>query len=286
MIDIINIAISKGAKLYSNVSGGKDGQAMTRALVMQGLPIEGLVHADLGRAEWKHSLPQCEKLSSWEGIPLHVVTRKDKRDLVDHWKHRMDQLKDTGKPFWSSSNSRYCTSDLKRDPINVFYTSTGNNFIISCEGIRAQESSQRAKKIPLSIREKKSSSFYAGMTVEEAVNNFRPDKKLYLTWYPIFNWTVEEVWNTYGQSQETLTQARSIYKETGVVPDWWTFHPAYVFGNERVSCAMCVLASEHDIKIGAKHNPELHQELSEMEIESGFTFKKDYSLARLQKILP
>lgn len=283
MIEIIKTAIAKGAKIYSNISGGKDGQAMTKVLINNSLPIEGLVHADLGRAEWKESLDHCKKLAAWHNIPLHIVTRTDGLGMVEIWKRRMKQLEGTGKPFWSSSANRYCTSDLKRDPINRFYTSTGNDFIISCEGIRGDESTARSKKNPLTIRERGSSSFYKGMTVEEAIANYTPGKRLLLTWFPIFNFSTEEVWSTYDLKEIDLIQAQESYLHDGNVPDWWLFHPAYVYGNERVSCAMCILASEADIKNGAKHNPELYQELVQMEIESGFTFKKSFSLQTLSK---
>ena len=297
MIDIIKKAVEKGAKIYSNVSGGKDGQAMTKVLLNNNFSIEGLIHADLGRAEWKESLGQCEKLAVLHGLKLNVVTRADGRSMVDHWKDRMKKLQYKAcdvatreeiivqpTPFWSSSSSRYCTSDMKRDPINAFYTSTGHDLIISCEGIRSNESVARSKKSPLSIRERSSSKFYKGMTVEEAIANFQPGKRLVLTWFPIFNFTTEEVWNTYGLKEIDLIQARESFLHDGNVPAWWLFHPAYVYGNERVSCALCVLASESDLKIGAKHNPELYEELVQMEIESGFTFRNNFSLQTMSKI--
>jgi 3'-phosphoadenosine 5'-phosphosulfate sulfotransferase (PAPS reductase)/FAD synthetase len=71
---------------------------------------------------------------------------------------------------------------------------------ISCEGIRAGESDARKKKNPLVIRAKITSSYYKGMTVEEAIANFRPGKRLAITWFPIFNFTLEDVWNTKGQT--------------------------------------------------------------------------------------
>lgn len=51
-MELIHQAIEKGAKLYSSVSGGKDGQAMTASLNRWGFSIKGLIHADLGRVEW------------------------------------------------------------------------------------------------------------------------------------------------------------------------------------------------------------------------------------------
>jgi len=278
MIDLIQKAVAKGAKLYSNISGGKDGQAMTKVLLDWNFKIEGLIHADLGRTEWKESLDQCKKLAATFNLPLHIVKRNDGRDLLSHWQHRMEQLQGTGKPFWSSSSNRYCTSDLKRDPINVFLNSTKNNFIISCEGIRGEESVARSKKEPLSIRERLTSSYYKGMTVEQAIENFNPKYKLALTWFPIFNFTIGDVWGTFDCKEIDLIQAQESYLHDGIVPTWWPFHPAYVYGNERVSCAICVLASENDIRNGAKHNPELFQTLVGMEQKSGMTFRKNFSL--------
>jgi len=278
MIDLIQKAVAKGAKLYSNISGGKDGQAMTKVLLDWNFQIESLLHCDLGRTEWKESLQQCEKLSQRCNVPLTIVKRNDGKDLLDRWQDRMNKLQGTGKPFWSSSASRYCTSDMKRDPTNVFYNSTGHNFIISCEGIRAEESTARAKKEPLSLRSKMCSSYYDGMTVEQAIENFNPKFKLVLTWFPIFNFTVGDVWATFNMKTSDLQQARNFYYTSGTVAPWWPFHPAYVYGNERVSCAICVLASINDITNGARHNPELFQTLVQMEQQSGFTFKNDFSL--------
>lgn len=279
-VEILQLAIDKGAKLYASVSGGKDGQAMVKSLLDNGHKITGLIHADLGRIEWPESLPMCETLSTRFNIPLHVVTRSDGAGLVEHWQRRLQTLKGQNKPFWSSSSSRYCTSDLKRAPIDKFLNSTGHKLIISCEGIRADESAARSKKEPFTVRHN-SSSFYKGMTVEEALANFRPDKKLILTYYPIFNYTTEDVWNTYGLKSIDLIRAQEAYAHNCVVPSWWSFHPAYVYGNQRVSCMFCVLGSLNDLQVGAAHNPGLLQELVDMEKESGFTFKSKFSLASL-----
>lgn len=282
MLNLITEAIRKGAQIFPNVSGGKDGQAMTKVISSYGLPMEALVHADLGRVEWKESLPMCEKLSKQFNLPLHVVTRTDGLDMLGRWQKRMHQLEGQGKPFWSSSQARYCTSDLKRDPINHLYRNLDTNFIISAEGVRGQESKEREKKIPLTIRWKITSSFYKGMTVERAIDNFRPDKRLALTWYPIFEFSLEDVWGTYNMSSIRLELARAAYNESGIVPAWWPFHPAYVYGNERVSCAFCVFGSLNDLSNGAIHHPDLLDEMIAMEEYSGFTFKNDWSLASLK----
>lgn len=297
MIDLICLALSKGAKVFSSISGGKDGQAATKVLYNWGIPIEGLVHADLGRVEHEESLPMCQKQSAELNIPLFVVKRADGLGLLEYWKRRMKLLQGKGIPFWSSSASRYCTSDLKRGPINAFFTSTKYNFIISCEGIRAEESPARAKKEPLSVRDNSSKYYkywhsskingrkkiYKAQSVEWCLENYNSKKRLILTWYPIFNFTIEEVWATYNQTCETLRVLRQYYNNSQRVPNAWNFHPAYVKGNERVSCKICILGSLNDMQNGADSDPELLNEMIEMEEYSGFTFKQNWSLKNLKQ---
>lgn len=279
--DIIGIAISKAARLYASISGGKDGQAMVKALVIGGYSIEGLLHADLGRVEWHESHAMCQRLENEFSVPLHIIRRSDNRDLLDHWEDQLQKLSGTGKPFWSSAANRYCTSDLKRDPINKFLRNCGTDFIISCEGVRAEESPARAKKCPLEIRWNITSTYYSGMSIEEAIQNYQPGKRLALTWYPIFNYSIFDVWAVYEMSQELLQLARTIYRDTKIIPEWWSFHPAYVFGNDRVSCVFCILGSMNDLKNGAHHRPELLQHMIDMQERGNATFKNKFSLKLL-----
>lgn len=306
-IELVNILIKKGAKLYASVSGGKDGEAMVYSLLTNGCPANSLIHADLGRTEWKESMGQCVRLSNDLSIPLVIVKRTDGLDMLAYWERRMIKLEGTGKPFWSSSKNRYCTSDLKRDPINNYFRKTKHDLIISCEGIRAEESTARASKEPFTIRTRITSEHYAikkpyfkkikkgkhkgkkikalkfvrWMSVEEAIAAYKPGKRLALTWYPIFNFTIDDVWATKGQSRITLQRARNTYQLTNEVPYWWNFHPAYVYGNDRVSCMLCILGSTNDLKIGAAHNPELLQQMIELENKGNATFKNNWSLKEL-----
>lgn len=281
--EVIAAAIKKGAVLFGSVSGGKDGQAMVNVLVEQDMPPIALVHADLGSMEWPQSMEMCRKQAARYLLPLVVVRRHDGKGLLEHMRARMLKLMGRNIPFWPSSASRYCTSDTKREPINKYLRNCGEDFVISCEGIRAEESSGRAKKNPLTIRENITSTYYKGMTVEEAIAAYKPGKRLALTWFPIFNYTLDEVWGTENTNAYELDLARHYYKELGVVQIWWPFHPAYVFGNDRVNCMFCVLGSPNDLQVAADHNPELLDELIEMQEESGFTFKNKFSLTALSR---
>lgn len=281
MKEVIDIAIRKGAKIFASISGGKDGQAMSRVLINNNIKIEAFIHADLGRTEWPQSMGMCQKIADEHSRPLIVVTRADGLDMLSYWERRMKALKGTGKPFWSSAKQRYCTSDLKRGPINNFFRNCGSDFIISAEGIRALESKARAKKQPLSIRMNISSAYYKGMTVEQAINAYKPGKRLALNWYPIFNYTTEEVWQTEGMTNEKLSEARRFYTSNYTVPSWWPFHPAYAMGNERVSCMLCVLGSLNDLQNGAYHNSSLLNEMIKLEEEGNATFKNGWSLKNI-----
>lgn len=277
---LIDKALYLGARIHASVSGGKDGQAMVKTLVDTGYPIDAMIHCDLGRVEWPQSISMCEKQSLEFNLPLHILQRSDNLDLLAYWQRRMKMLEGTGKPFWSSATERYCTSDLKRGPSDRYFTRQGN-FNISAEGIRALESKARAKKQTLSIRKSKTSTYYNNMSVVEAIKNYHPEKRLTLNWYPVFDFTIGQVWATYGMSESDLIFARGYYLKHSSVPDWWPFHPAYAFGNERVSCMFCVLACLSDLQCGAKHNPQLLNELVRMEKEGNATFKNGWSLKSL-----
>jgi 3'-phosphoadenosine 5'-phosphosulfate sulfotransferase (PAPS reductase)/FAD synthetase len=187
-------------------------------------------------------------------------------DLLDRWAERKEQLKGQNKPFWSSAMSRYCTSDLKQDPINRYLRQFPN--VVSIEGIRWAESKARALKPRFKVRE------------QIATRN-----RIAHTWNAIIDYTIEQVWAADGQSTENLRQAQQHYKATGEVPTWWNYHPAYAMGNDRLSCAICVLGNKNDVLNGIKHNPELAEQMHQWELETGFTFKQGFSIAKGREIL-
>lgn len=261
----IGTALANGAALSISLSGGKDSQAMLNSVMAARAahgwtgPVFG-IHAHLGRAEWPQSLPHCQAICAEAGIELIVVERTQ-GDLVDRMWERLEKLDGTGKPFWPSAANRYCTSDLKRNPINKYLRKF--SAVVSAEGIRGEESTARCNK-PL-------------WEVRQAIQTL--GRNAY-TWNPIKDWLIGDVWEACGTSQADVDRRRDLYAagRHAEAFDGWGMHPAYVFGNERVSCALCVLATLNDLRIGAQHNPALLAELIEMEDLSGFTFRNNFSL--------
>lgn len=278
---VIDLLLRQGASLAISISGGKDSHALLNVLAPLAHRYPGAVyaiHADLGRTEWHQTPAHVERLAKEAGVSL-VVVRRAQGDLLDRWQERMAKLAGTGKPFWSSAANRYCTSDLKRGPINMHLRRS--RLVISAEGIRRDESPTRAKKPVVEMREAITAEALKGLSIEDALAMRNPHQRLAVTWNAIHDWSIDDVWAACGTSREELTRRQAEYRAGDVAAalEGWSAHPAYVYGNQRLSCALCVLASSGDIRNGAKHNPELYQELRRMEIASGFTFKAKQSLA-------
>lgn len=287
--DTIKKALDMGAKLAISISGGKDSQAMLNLLVHSfGLAdCAFAIHADLGRAEWKQTPAHVERTAQDAGVAL-VVVRREKGDLLDRFQERRAKLEGTGKPFWASAAARYCTSDLKRNPIDKFLRSF--ELVISCEGIRADESPARARKAPVEVRRTITGKYYREMSPAEAVAAYNPNwnTRLALTWRPLLDATTSDVWKLCGTTMEDVEARKALYAANfkAEALAGWTAHPAYIFGNERLSCALCVLGSKGDLVRGAQHNPELFLNLLEMERESGCSFRQDISLQDIAGQLP
>jgi 3'-phosphoadenosine 5'-phosphosulfate sulfotransferase (PAPS reductase)/FAD synthetase len=232
-----------------NSSAGKDSQAMLTHVVgladAQGVSRDHLavVHADLGRVEWEGTRALAERQAAHYGLRFEVV-RRDLGDLLE-------QIEARG--MFPSSTARYCTSDQKTSQVAKLMTrlsaehraqhpAGGPMRILNCLGIRAQESPARAKKVPYG---------------RDAASNGRREV---MRWLPIFEWSEERVWQT--------------IRSSGV-----PYHPAYDEGMRRLSCVFCVLASDSDLRIAARLNPDLARVYTDLEVRIGHTFKAGRSLA-------
>ena len=265
--------LEAGADLAISISGGKDSHAMLSALTRAHAENAWTgrlfaIHSDLGRMEWTETSAFVAELCERYDIELVVVNRT-KGDLVSRMQDRLEQLQGQDKPFWPSSAARYCTSDLKRDPIDK-YLRTLEHVVIAI-GIRREESTARSKKPDCAPRLR-----------------ITTQSRKAFDWHPLIDWTEEDVWNELGWTLEQVNGKRAEYLlapagagEEDVAFIGWNCHPAYVYGNQRLSCALCILASKNDLENGARRHPELLETLVTMEEESGFSFKKDWSLTEL-----
>lgn len=227
---------SLGALFVVNHSGGKDSQAMMIKL-REFVPANQLlvIHASLGILEWAGALELAQNQAVTNGSPFIVA--RAKRTLVDMALDRYSSRPEV--PSFPSAKNRQCTSDLKRSPITrevrAFAKANGFTSIINCMGMRAQESSSRAKK----------------QTFKPHQEHGRAGRSWY-DWLPIHNFTEEDVYQTISKAGEK--------------PHW-----AYTTGNERLSCVYCIMSSKNDLSNGALHNAPLYALYCFLEKYTGYT---------------
>lgn len=278
----IQSMLSYGGALVVNVSGGKDSDCMALELaaLRQAHGWQGrfvLIHADVGRMEWRESLPHCEQMAARLGAEF-VVVRHSQRDLLAGIQRRAKMLAGTNKPPFPSSAARYCTSDFKRGPIDVWLRNN-TPFAVCAMGLRAEESEERRKKETLKVR--KACSRGGRLTFD---------------WLPIHKFSEQHVWQTLGYSLAELDwirgEVRAFRRQSprptrAQVMDFitrelaFTAHPAYALGNQRVSCACCILGSLNDLRNGAEFEPEAYHALRAIEDSSGKTFQPERGLANI-----
>lgn len=273
-----------GADLVVSISGGKDSQAMLSYLTamreQRGWTGKlHVLHCDLGRMEWAITSRFIDRSV---GQPVEVIERED--DLLQGIWDRLARLRDDGKdaPPFPSSAARYCTAGWKRGVTDVWARSkfeAGQPVLIAM-GIRADESPARAKKSPFQLR--------PSLKTKSGKWNI-------WDWYPIFDWDSADIWNEiYGEDNglERLQRHRDYIKSFVGTSTLQTIdalceaagfpaHPAYAIGNNRLSCSMCVLANENDIRNGARFHVGVYRELVDIEIESGYGFRQNLWLMDL-----
>jgi 3'-phosphoadenosine 5'-phosphosulfate sulfotransferase (PAPS reductase)/FAD synthetase len=164
-------------------------------------------------------------------LPL-IICKNENKTFLEMVEHR---------GMFPSPQQRQCTSDLKRGPIEreirryLRANSRFKGLVVNCMGLRSEESPNRAKK--QSLKFSKGNSL-AG--------------RLWYDWLPIQHLTLDQVWEE--------------IRSAGQTP-----HPAYSLGMTRLSCVFCIMSSDSDLKIAAKHNPHLLARYSEIENRIGRT---------------
>lgn len=224
----IIILIKRGALFFCNTSGGKDSQAMfayLRTIVPKDQLI--VVHAHLPEVEWEGTIDHIEKYLY--GHEFHVCqATKTFFEMVER------------RGMWPSSSTRQCTSDLKRGPleklIRKICKEKANKLVVNCMGMRAEESSARAKKEVFKFSDR----------------NSKAEREWY-DWLPIHHVLEQEVFK--------------MIWFAGEIPFW-----TYAAGMKRKSCCLCIMACISDIKIAAVLRPDLLIRIVETEKFIGHTF--------------
>ncbi|WP_151776464.1 phosphoadenosine phosphosulfate reductase domain-containing protein [Acinetobacter nosocomialis] len=226
--------IKLNALFVINHSGGKDSQAMMIKL-LEFVPKEQIlvVHASLGLMEWSGALELARDQAAAAGVDFLVA--KAKKSFLDMVLRRFSERPEV--PSFPSPKYRQCTSDLKRGPITReirrYAKANGFNRIVNCVGLRAEESSNRAKQI----------------IFKPVAENGRAGRAWH-DYLPIHSLTTNEVFQT--------------IKNAGQSPHW-----AYQ-DNDRLSCITCIMGSSKDLIHGAIKNPKVYALMCLIEEITGY----------------
>lgn len=236
---IFNLA-NKGAIFYVSHSGGKDSQVMTIELAKIA-PHDQLavIHAHLPGVEWKGTRRHVQGTIGQLRY-LEVTAVKTFFEMVNH------------RQMWPGAKYRQCTSDLKRGPIEKAIRNDmkaqRKTLAVNCMGLRAQESSARAKRKPFTLHKSLSK---AGREVYNIL--------------PIHDYLEDDVFRIIDQADQK--------------PHW-----AYSTGMTRLSCCFCIMANDHDLTVAAKQNPKLYRKYVLKERELNFTLRQGKTLEQITNI--
>lgn len=185
-----------------------------------------IAHAHLPEVEWEGTVEHIQIT----GYGLALVIAESVKTFFQMVEHRQ---------MWPSPSTRQCTSDLKRGPlereIRRYAKQHGYTTIVNCMGMRAEESSNRAKKQVWKLNAENS---IAGRT--------------WYDWLPIHRMKIRRVFNT--------------IQNAGQKPFW-----TYAEGMTRKSCCFCIMASRNDLTVAARLRPELFARYCETERRIGHT---------------
>lgn len=262
--------------LLINSSGGKDSQ-VTLSHVVALADAAGVdrarivvVYADLGRVVWPQTREIAEAQAGLLGVRFEVVQR-EQGDLLDYVLDRNQRRVAEGKTgtqtlSWPSASTRWCTSDLKTGPVTRLMTLLVNETrqqrpgrrvrVLNCLGIRAEESSDRAKKTSFG-RDPANWSSTRGDTGTRKPHSKREVDR----WLPIFTWTRAQVWGE--------------IRRSGLPWHW-----AYQFV-DRLSCVECVMSPMRQLVVGAYFNPDLARAYQSAEAATGHSFKQGLTMGEV-----
>lgn len=258
----INDLIKANAVWHLSHSAGKD-SACFYEVVKKLVPNENIVvvHANLGEVE--HN-----------GVIDYIQNNIDEKLNIVSSKHSfLGYVLRRGK--FASPQQRWCTSDFKTSPISKFIRNDlkkrGLKIGVNVMGLRAEESSNRAKKLPLCVNKSQTpKGDYDRISDVTAFDpNFDIKTRVIYDWLPILNFTESDVYDTIAAA--------------GKKP-----HPAYGSRgskNNRLSCIFCIMGSKNDLSNGAKDYPELYAKHVAIERVTGNTmFAKTKTVNKIKSV--
>ncbi|KOX13700.1 phosphoadenosine phosphosulfate reductase family protein [Nocardiopsis sp. NRRL B-16309] len=240
----------------AQISAGKDSQVAlaqaVHAFERAGVPERLIVvHADLGDAEWEDARALAAEHARHYDRALHIVGRYRADGQVETILERSQ-----ARGRWPGPKlARWCTSDHKTAPTAKLMTAlvkemresgkvTGRPVrVLNIMGMRAQESGERAKKIPYRH--------------DQRASNGRRHVDV---WLPVHAWSLRQVW-------------------AGIKAGGTRHHWAYDEGMSRLSCTYCPLASAKDLRCAYRLNPAKGDRYLEIEERIGHRFQNHRSLA-------
>ena len=188
---------------------------------------------------WEHEGVEqwCKDAVAKYGLPLHIVRNPNKTLLTMTQKRRM----------FPGMKYKQCTSDLKRGPINTWIRQNIKDpVIVSCMGIRSEESVNRKKQPRLKRNKTETNS-----------------RRTIWEWQPIKDWTEVQVYAYLAENNIPL-------------------HPVYKY-LRRFSCRVCIYMSDHDLKQVKLNDPEAIQIIADIEEEIKFTMFQRGTILSLTK---
>lgn len=251
--------LHRNAVCAVGVSGGKDSDAVALAVAAH-LDLIGhsgprvLIHSDLGRIEWRDSLPSCERLAKHLGWELMVVKRSA-GDMLDRWYSRWAANVERYKTLncvtlilpWSTPALRFCTSEMKADQIcRALRKRWPKQDVLNVTGIRRQESPARSK-----------------MPVSAPLGKLQRKAAAGVSWNAIIEWKLGDVFGAIADAGLSLHEAYTVY------------------GASRVSCSSCIMSTGADLLAAAscEDNHEAYRLIVELEAASTFGFQGNRWLA-------
>jgi 3'-phosphoadenosine 5'-phosphosulfate sulfotransferase (PAPS reductase)/FAD synthetase len=245
-------------RIVVSISAGKDSQAALHRTIVAataaGVTDRVMtVFADLGPDdEWPGTRDLAAEHARFYDIPHEVVYREitgpDGRRVQQTLTQHVEQ-----RGLWPDATRRYCTSDMKRAPIQRLYTriAAGHRAehpgrkvrILSVLGLRAQESRARAQ-LPRFAHDPRASN----LTVRHVDQ-----------WLPVHELTTHQIWD--------------LIAEAGTRPHWvYAYLP-------RLSCRFCVLAGKAALIRSALLDPAGAARRADLEQRIGHQFRQNLSMA-------